>query len=183
MKNTTIPTRYARALLELAAGQNRIDAFGEQVKDFLDVLQQRPGAIAQLDDHHIVEQDRASRVLALMETKTYDPLIKNFFLLLSKKHRTSFLATIYEKYVSLANLALGRLPVTITSSHALSDTETNRVTDLLTRRFQKKMIVTKKLDPSLLGGLRVCLGDHVFDYTLATHLEKLRKGKNTPSPL
>lgn len=174
MRNTTIPTRYARALLELAKGQNRIDVFGEQVKDFLDALQRKPGTIAHLDDHHTAERERTNDILKLVENKTYDSLVKNFFLLLSKKRRMSFLTAIYDKYCALAHHVLGRLPVMITSSHALSETETNRVTDLLAKRFQKKMIVTKKVDPSLLGGLRVCLGDHVFDYTLKKQLEKMR---------
>ncbi len=175
MNHNTLATRYARALIELATAQGRIDAFGEELKDFLDTLVQNPTVAQFLNDKESSEHGREEIINTVLKNSSYDSLVINFLKLLAKKNRLFLLDVIYSKYLQLADQAQGRQPLLIVSATELAEGDVNRVLEIFVNRQKRKMIVKKKIDPDMLGGIQVQMGDHVFDYTLRRHLQDIKR--------
>lgn len=175
MKNFNIATRYARALIELATAKENIDAFGNELKDFLDTLAHNPTIAEFLNDPRSSERGREELTNAVLKSSTYNPLVINFLKLLTKKNRLVLLDVISEKYLQLADQILGRQPLVIVSATQMAEGDVNRVSEIFAKRSQRKMIVKTQIDPNVLGGLQVQMGNHIFDYTLKRHLQDIKR--------
>ena len=175
MKHGKIATRYARALIELANTQGRVDAFGEELKDFLDTLVQNSAVANFLHDRKSSKQKREELTKVVLNNSSYDPLVINFLKLLAQKNRLMLLDVIYKKYLRLADQMLGRQPLVIVSATKMTEGETSRISAIFAKRSHRKMIVKTQVDPNVLGGLQVQMGDHIFDYTLRRHLQDIKR--------
>ena len=175
MKHGTIATRYARALIELATPENQIDVFGQELKDFLDTLAQNPTVANFLNENRASERGREDMTKTVLNQSSYHPLVINFLKLLTKKNRLQLLDVIYTKYLQLADHALGRQPLIIVSAAQMAESDVNRVSEIFANRSKRKMIVKTQIDPNVLGGLQVQMGDHIFDYTLRRHLQDIKR--------
>jgi F-type H+-transporting ATPase subunit delta len=99
--------------------------------------------------------------------------VLNFLKLLFDSRRQDAIIGIYNEFVRLVDHALGRAKATVESATPLTEDEVKTLQEQLGANG-KQVEITTKVNPSLLGGLRVRVGDRVLDYSVATRLERFR---------
>ncbi len=96
-------------------------------------------------------------------------------LLLVRKRREALLRPIVAAYEKLALESAGKEPLEIVTARALAANELNAIVVRLSRRYGKTFDVTQRIDPNLLGGVRITMGDRRIDGSLAGRFDELSR--------
>lgn len=97
----------------------------------------------------------------------------NFLKVLVTNQRLSVLPDISLRFDMLKAESENTLDVTLTTAVAVTDEQQGRIVDSLKKRFGRQVRITVQLDPDLIGGARLQVGDRVIDGSVRTGLEKL----------
>lgn len=170
--NTAAARGYGEALYDLAAEQGRVDLIEAQLVD-LAALWKREPAFAGLMSPAIDEDPRRASLRRAFTGKV-DPLLLNLLLVLNDRRRGHALPQVAAAFREVSDQRRGRLQVQVTSAVALSDGDRVRLVDDLKRRTGKQPVLNEKVDPSVLGGLVVQVGDQVMDSSVRVRLRRLR---------
>lgn len=173
MSKFTTAKRYAKALLEAAKEQGTI----AQVKaDFSALVETVRGneTLQMLLNHPQVElQDKKQLLNGAMQQA--NPLLENFLQLVVDKGREGAILAIYDVFAKLVDEYEGIVEATITSSTPLDETTIKQITDTFSRKLGKKVRAITQVDPSLLGGVVVRIGDRLYDGSVKGKLNRLSK--------
>jgi F-type H+-transporting ATPase subunit delta len=104
-----------------------------------------------------------------------DPAVLNFLELLVEKHRTPALFRIRRAYEVLWEHENKLLPVTITSAVELDDEIAQRIGDQIGEQTGQRVELTKTVDPEIIGGLVLRVGNSILDASIRNRLDNLRK--------
>jgi F-type H+-transporting ATPase subunit delta len=172
---------YAQAVFEIARTDNQLGAWSEfltlaaQIASSPDVghLLLKPGA-----DGHAVAAAIADicreKLPALALLKDGPKSVGAGFLkVLAENQRLGVLPDILARYEVLKADAERTLDVVLTSAAAVSDDQQQRIIASLNKRFGRQVHLTVQLDPLLIGGARLQVGDRVIDGSVRTGLDKL----------
>ena len=103
------------------------------------------------------------------------PMFVNFLKVVAKHERMDCLRAIYRQMYLQYEKMIQRLPITITTAVEISDQEAEKIGQSLIAQIGGNPIIQRKVDPSLIGGVVVRVGDTVYDGSVATQLKKLRE--------
>lgn len=174
MIETTIALRYARALTQLAKEAGRVDEFGAELTEICALMQGSPELHAVLANRHLPLSARFNILDKIFATGKIDILVRNFVKILVRKGRVQLIGEIVKEYKKLADVILGREPMLVVSAVELPAD----IYDSLARHFSaktgKQMVLKKKIDTSVLGGVCVQIGGMMYDATLAKQLVELK---------
>ncbi|MCA9126381.1 MAG: ATP synthase F1 subunit delta [Planctomycetales bacterium] len=164
---------YAKALLQ-TAGQsvdNVLEELESVVRECLDVFPALEQALAspRLSPEH--KEGMLDRIFS----GRVDRALLNFMKVLCRRGRIDCLRAIQVTASELRQEQLGRMKVIVTSSQPLSDQQRSMVAEQLNRSFGKESVLTERIDPSLLGGIVVRIGDKVLDGSVQGKLEAIRR--------
>ncbi len=110
--------------------------------------------------------------------KTFDgrahPLLVNFLLVLNDHDRLTLLPAILFATLQLRDQRARRLPVQLYTAVAPTDEQVSRISEMVRTRLDLEPLIESKVDPTLLGGMMMRIGDWVFDGTIRTRLEQIR---------
>lgn len=177
MKSASIKVarRYARAIAQLC--EERGD--GEQVRATFSAIDAAltsvPGALVLLANPTLPLSDRKAMLTALADGCGAQGTAKNAVLLLLDKGRISAFSAIRTEFNALLDQKTGRAEATVVSAVALDAAATKRLQALMTRLVGKEVSLTASVDPALIGGLVVRVGNTVYDASVANHLARLRQ--------
>ncbi len=169
-----VAKRYARALFALASEQNDQEGVGRALDELANAFAQPPLAAFA----HDTSLDRRTRLAVIREFAAragIAPLMKNFLGVLAENNRLPALAGIAAEYGRLEDRRLGRLRATVTSARPLSAESRQRIHEALGHRTGRQVIAEDVIDPDLLGGAVVEVQGRVFDGSLRTRLERLKR--------
>ena len=175
MISGSIARRYAKALLEIGIQHQTYDALGKEVERAADTLRSSPelrhaleNPIFSLEKRKLI-MDELSRRLALSKT------IRNFIMLLLEKGRIASLPDIARVYRTLVDEHAGRMRAVVTSARPLDPMLETRLKTALEKSSGKIVILEKREEPAIMGGLITQLGDTVYDGSVRTQLQQLRE--------
>jgi F-type H+-transporting ATPase subunit delta len=177
MVNVSIARRYARAILDVAAEGNRTDAVAEQLNAFAAVV----GQSAELSDvllNPVYSRAQRSRVVeALLQTlpAPAEPALANALRLLVDRNRLGYLPDIARLYRDMADARAGRVRGQVTSAVPLTPDAVTRLQQSLQQLTQRNVVLETRVDPSLLGGVAAQVGGTLYDGSLRTQLEQMRR--------
>jgi len=174
MADQTIARRYAVAILQLARESDAV----ESVRDDLHALRDTICGAEGIDAFFvspIVERADKQRVLSDAFSGKIGDIALHTLLLLVRKRRERLLAQIVAQYDASAMEARGTEPLTITSARELSAQEQRAMVVRLEAVYGKRFDVTQRVDPQLIGGVRVSMGDRRVDGSVAARLEELTR--------
>jgi F-type H+-transporting ATPase subunit delta len=164
---------YARSLFEVAKEHDKLDDVREQLGAFAD-------ALAETRDLQVFffspyfstaeKEDGLERVVS-----DADPTILNFLKLLIEKHRMPVLFRIRANYDALWEEENKLLPVHITSAVELDSSTVKQLVDRIAEQTDRKVDVSADVDPDILGGIVVRVGNSVLDASIRNRLEQLRR--------
>lgn len=174
MRDRVIARRYARALIEVAQTENAIDAYGEELARLSEALRLDENLLVTLS-HKGFDLMARMRILEAVLTKTnLRPHVSNFLKLLLRRGRMEIFPQVYEAYQDFSDKIMNRQVMTVTSVQELPEKDYQQLQKYFGEKFGRKMILKKKTDRDLLGGVSVLVGDHVYDYTLRNQLEQIK---------
>jgi F-type H+-transporting ATPase subunit delta len=173
--NETVARRYARALLEIAQEEGALERFEadlarfaetfEQSEDLRDVLL---NPVIEAGARKQIARDVAGRVGA-------GPLVTNFLCLLVDKRKLRVLPDILRAYRDLVDRAAGRVEALLVAATAVDPQTASRIEGELGRWTGKRVRLTTRVDPALIGGVVARVGGIVLDGSLRTQLDALRQ--------
>ena len=101
-------------------------------------------------------------------------LIRNFIGVLNKNGRLGILKDIRAAYAALQDAAAGRVQVTVKTAVPLAGDQVTSLTNRLATALNKQPVLNFQVDPDLLGGIVVQVGDRVIDTSVRTRIQTLR---------
>ena len=174
MANETLARRYAQAVFDLAQEQSAVERVGRDLTVLSDAIlsdaQTRAFFVAPIIDRKAKEQ----ALTASFAGKT-DELALHTVLLLVRKRREALLREVVNQYRAIEMNARGARPLTVTSALQLSSQQLSELVNDLEKRYATHFEVTQKVDPDLIGGVRIMMGDRRIDGSLAGRLDELSR--------
>ncbi|MDE0355565.1 MAG: ATP synthase F1 subunit delta [Deltaproteobacteria bacterium] len=164
--------RYARAVFELAA--NREEAIGAEVDGFLEAYQD-PDLKKVLGNPAFDQDRRKDIVVEVAGHLGLSDLTTNFLSLLVSRDRLDGLSSIANHYHRLLDDAAGRVNVKVTVSQPLGEDQRNSLVAVVGEMTGKTAMLAEEVDPGIVGGIVVEVGGKVYDGSVRTQLQTLRK--------
>lgn len=171
MELATIARPYAEALFRVAKSGN-LAQWSESVSEMAQ-LAAHPDVQAFANNPKIGKQQIADTFLALLKTNKGSAELKNFIGMLVENDRLTLLPEIGEQFHALQNAEAGAADAEITSAFELSDAQVRDLVATLEKKFGRKLNPLVKVDNSLIGGVRVLVGDQVLDTSVRAKLQKM----------
>jgi F-type H+-transporting ATPase subunit delta len=164
---------YARSLFEVAREQEKIDLVREQIGQFADALaESRELEVFFFSPYFSTEEKKDGLDRALDGA---DETVRNFLALLIENHRMPALMRVRREYDGLWQEVNQLLPVQITSAVELDDSVHARIGEEIGRQTGRTIQLSSTVDPDVLGGIVVRVGNSILDASVRTRLERLRK--------
>jgi F-type H+-transporting ATPase subunit delta len=167
----TIARPYAEAVFKLATEQNALPVWGEMLK-FAGAVMSDPAMQAAIDNPKLGADQKAALFLSVCGDKL-NVTGRNFIKVLVEAHRIVVLPQIEAMFAQLKNAAEGVAEAQIVSAIALTDAQVSELKVVLEKRFGKKIEAFVSVDPSLIGGARIVVGDQVVDGSIAGKLQAM----------
>ncbi|MBK9040855.1 MAG: ATP synthase F1 subunit delta [Bdellovibrionales bacterium] len=175
MTVSEVSTRYARALFEIAVDHKKVSQVLDQIR-VVSNLCNGDRDIELFFKSAIIKSDEKRKILekALKEKGFYEH-VESFVFLLAKKGRMALLPEIVESFQELTDQANEVTRGVVHSASVLMQEDRSAIENVVASYLGRKVILTYKEDPKLLGGLVARIGSFIFDDTLATHLKRLKE--------
>jgi len=173
-RDAVVAKRYAKALFELAAAQQIAPQVEEQLKLIVQAVKQDP----QIEKFLSLPNVEANRKMAVLKAALGDnvsELVLSTLELLLTRGRQDIIANVYEAYMAVAGEALGQAHATVYAAQTLSEAELAEVVVQFSKLTGKKIIAEQVVEPALLGGVQVRIGDRLYDGSLSGKLERLQR--------
>ena len=168
---TAVARRYAKAVFELAQQDGDLEAWERRLTMIRDLFDDaRVGSI--LRNPTIATEERERLITG---SPGFDTETANLARLLVESDRTKEAAAIGEEFQRLSDEAAGRVRATATTAVELTAADRERITRELGAVMAKDVRLSVVVDPRVLGGLRLQIGDHLIDATVAARLQQLRR--------
>lgn len=172
--NADVGGRYAQALFELAESQGRL----AQVEADLKGLEAARGESAEmkrlLASPAYDSAAKGKGLAAVAKAGGADPLTLKFLGLLAANNRASALPAVAKSFAALAAKKRGAVAAEVTSATPLTDAQATGLKSSLRQALGKDPELTIKVDPAILGGLRVRVGSRLYDASLKGRLDQLK---------
>jgi ATP synthase F1 delta subunit len=168
-----IATVYARALFEAAQERSNLDEVREQLGQFADALRDNRDLQVFLFSPYFSSQEKKDGLdRAVTEA---DPILTNFLALLVERHRMPAIFRIRERFEVLWERENRLLPVEITSAIALDEDTVASIGERIGEQTGRKVELSSHVDPDILGGIVLRVGNSVLDASIRNRLNQLRK--------
>jgi len=166
----TIARPYAEALFRVAKSGN-LAAWSDLVSEMAAVAA-HPDVKTLAGNPKLSDRQVIETFLSLLKSNV-SPEAKNFIGMLVENGRLTLLPEIAVQFHALKNAEQGAADAEITSAFALSDAQVKELVATLEKKFGRTLKPTVKVDSSLIGGVRVAVGDQVLDSSVRGKLQKM----------
>jgi ATP synthase F1 delta subunit len=164
---------YADALFGAAQDTDKLDPIHEQLGQFADAMNESNDLRVFFFSPYFSSEEKKN---AIRETVSgADEEFVNFLELLAEKHRMPAIFHIRRRFDELWANAKKRLEVTLTSAVELDSSVVDQVSKEVERQTDRTIDMQAEVDPEILGGLVLKVGNRVLDASVRSKLEKLRK--------
>lgn len=164
---------YSEALFEVALDSGKLDVVHDQLGEVADALaENRDLQVFFFSPYFSSSEKRDGISRAISDA---DPALVNFLELLAEKHRMPALFRIRKRFDELWAKENKRLGVTVTSAVELDPSIVESVGSEIERQTGQTIELTSEVDPAIIGGLKLQVGNMVLDASILNRLEKLRR--------
>jgi len=164
---------YARALFEAAKEHDVLDRVREELGEFAEALEDNRSLQVFLFSPYFSSDEKRDGVRKIVTDA--DERTVNFLELLAERHRMPAIFRIKREFDALWADENQLLPVTVTSAVELDEGLVEDIGKRIQEQTGRKVELSSNVDPDVLGGLMVRVGNVVLDSTVRNRLERLRK--------
>ena len=174
MRDTTIAHNYAETLLVLAGRANDLRGWGTLITELSDAMGANPKLRLFLESPRVGATEK-NAVLASAFTSRMPRTFLRFVQSLVTHRRQMLIPEIAREYLDLVEAAEGRMHARVTVARETSDADKAAITAQLSRMFGKEVTPHVSIDPAIMGGVIVHVGDTVLDGSVRKRLMSLRR--------
>ena len=164
---------YARSLFEVAREQGKLDVLREQLAQLADALRENRELGVFFFSPYFSTKEKQAALEKLLDGA--DPVLLNFLSLLIENHRMPVIFHIRRQYERLWDEENKTLPVEITSAIELDSATTESLGKTIGERAGRKVQLASRVDPDILGGIILRVGNSILDASIRNRLEQLRR--------
>ncbi|HEV2874798.1 MAG TPA: ATP synthase F1 subunit delta [Thermoleophilaceae bacterium] len=164
---------YSRALFEVAKDGDVLDRVHDELGEFADALDQNRELQVFLFSPYFSSEEKKDGVRRIVTDA--DERLVNFLQLLAERHRMPALFRIRRSFDAMWAEENKLLPVTVTSAVELDESLVQDIGRSIEEQTGRSVELSSNVDPDVLGGLQVRVGNMVLDATVRNRLEQLRK--------
>jgi F-type H+-transporting ATPase subunit delta len=168
-----IASVYARSLFEVAKEQDKLDEVRDELGEFVDALNESRELQVFLFSPYFSTQEKSEGLDRAISGA--DETVVNFLKLLIEKHRTPVIFRVRNEFDQLWEEENKLLPVQVTSAVELPESTVKQIGDRISEQTDRKVDLSSRVDPDILGGIVVRVGNSVLDASIRNRLENLRK--------
>jgi ATP synthase F1 delta subunit len=164
---------YSRALFEVAKEQGKLDLVREQLGEVADALSGSGDLRVFFFSPYFSTEEKKDGLHKAVEGA--DPAVLNFLEALLERHRMPAIFRIRTQYESLWEQENRLLPVEVTSAVGLDEGTVRSIGERIGEQTGQRVELTSKVDPGILGGIVLRVGNSVLDASIKHRLDQLRK--------
>ena len=168
-----VSSRYGLALYSLALDNNKVIEWQEEVKELNRVLKENPDFVMILGSNFLPFEERV-KILNKSLVGVNENIIA-LIVVVMENNRTSCLYDILESFNSYCNEYRGVSEGLVYSSDKLEQTVINQIEEKISKIEKRKVELKNIIDPTLIGGVKVVISDHIYDGSIKHHLEMMKK--------
>ncbi|HWG09676.1 MAG TPA: ATP synthase F1 subunit delta [Solirubrobacteraceae bacterium] len=164
---------YARSLFEVARDQGKLDELREQLGQFADALDSNRELAVFFFSPYFSTKEKEEGLERMLEGA--DETFVNFLKLLIENHRMPVIFRARQQYERMWERENDLLPVEITSAIELDEETTQSLGRSIGERAGRKVKLAAHVDPDILGGIVLRVGNSILDASIRNRLEQLRR--------
>ena len=164
---------YARSLFEVAGEQGKLDELREQLGQFADALDSNRELAVFFFSPYFSTAEKEDGLDRLLDGA--DEALVNFLKLLIENHRMPVIFRVRQQYERLWEEENRMLPVEITSAVVLDEKTTEELGRTIGERAGRRVTLARRVDPDILGGIILRVGNSILDASIRNRLEQLRR--------
>lgn len=174
MSELTVATRYAKSLIDLAKEQNALEQVREDMGLFVKTLKASSELQAVLRNP-IIAHDKKKKILAAIFGDKVSKATSAFFDIMVNKSRAEILFPTADEFVHQYDVIKNIVRATVVSAAPLSAANLQTLTNEVKALTGGEVVLKAKVDPSLIGGFVLTIGDRQIDTSVLASLNKVKK--------
>jgi F-type H+-transporting ATPase subunit delta len=174
MRDTTIARNYAETLLVLATRAKDLRGWGKMLTDVATAMREQPALKLFLESPRVSTAQK-SEVIGKAFTDRMPRLMLRFIQTMIMHRRQMLIPAVAEEYLNLVDAAEGRIHARVTVAKETDDAGRDAIAAHLSRMFGKEVVPHVTVDPRIMGGVIVHVGDTVLDGSVRKRLASLRR--------
>lgn len=174
MKSAAVSKQYAAALFQLAKEKNIVDEIEQDLQTVREVFVAVKDLEKVLQSPALAKEKKKKLITEAFSGLS--PYVINTLQLLIDKRRFDYVLPIIDRYIELSYEMKGIAPVTIESVRPLTWEEKEALSAVFAKRINKQSLkIDNKVNPDLLGGIKIHLGNRIYDGSLRGKLDRLKR--------
>ena len=173
MRNQTVARNYAEALFDLGQQAGSVERYADLIDAVAAAVETTPKVQAVLMSPRVPKSEKARILGGAMKEAPRDFVL--FLQALVKRGRHRLLREIAHEYMVLLDQKLDRVRAGVTLARTPDEKLKRTIQDLLSKQLDKQVIASYAVDPEILGGAIIRVGDRVLDGSLRRRMTKLRR--------
>jgi F-type H+-transporting ATPase subunit delta len=173
-KASNVGGRYAQALFDLASDQKQVAAVEADLKSLKAALKESRDLRVLVGSPAFNAEAKGKGLAAIAAKAKFNATTQKFLGLLAANGRADILASVITGYEALSAKARGAVSAQVTTAVALSPAQSKGVAAALRQALGKDPEIETRIDPAILGGIKVQVGSRLFDASLKSKLDSLK---------
>jgi F-type H+-transporting ATPase subunit delta len=174
MAQDPINTGYAHALFAAAQAENALGRIEEELFRLRELLKTNPALVEFLKDPNIKREGKRQALTDLFQGRV-QPLVLSSLLMLSDLDRAGRVALVIDEFIALAAASRQQVSGEVVTAIALDAATLARLTAELSRLTGKNVHLLQRVDPAILGGAIIQIGDQIIDGSLRRKLNQIKE--------
>ena len=167
-----IAQNYASALLSLAIDDDKVIIYQEEIKALRKIIMDNPDFLLLIESRFLSVKEREENAEKLLSNFSDDVI--NFIKIIIKHNRVNYLMDILDAFNSLCNENRDIVEGLIYSAFPLEEATLNKIKNKISEIENHEVDLIPKIDPTLIGGVKVVINSHVYDGSIKNQLEKMQ---------
>lgn len=174
MSDTSVAKRYAVALFQIAQEQNLLDQIEEEIRVIKEVFSNNQDLVTFLTHPKVSSEQKKSFLKEVLSNTSIQ--VQNTIALMNDRHRTDAIAAMATEFIELTNEFKSVAEAQVYSVRPLTEAEREAISASFAEKVGKKTLrIENIVDRSILGGIKLRIGNRIFDGSVSGKLERLEQ--------
>lgn len=169
-----VAKRYARALLEIGVEKSNFALLQKQVRELANLYAGSAPLRAIVTNPSVRTDERRAVIEQIAARAAFNPLVRNFALLLLDNDRFDHIGAIADALDMLVDEHAGNVRAEVTTAAPLKDSQVASIKGALAKLTGKNVLLDTAVDPEILGGAITRVGSTLYDGSVRTQLDTIR---------
>lgn len=166
---------YAKALYRAASERNQIIPIQDELEAFFQEVMPIDPAIASFFNSGALGRERRDEIIRKVMLPHVSELVGNLMMALNAHERLAIFGAVVASYLALCETSAGKIKVQVRTPASLTPPERESLVQKLRTTLHQEPSLEETVDPTLLGGMTVKVGDYLYDASVRTRLQEIRK--------